>query len=196
MTDEAATDDTSVAATAATAAATAADQSTDATDTPAAVVGAPEAYDAFTLPEDMALDDTIMGEFSQLAKDANLPQDKAQSLVELGAKMAKGFESSTQKTLDSLKTQFATDLANDTDLGGEQLDANMAIAQRAVNAYGSPELKSMLEKSGLGSHPELVRFFHAVGQTVSEDSDVDSGANTSGGQKSLAERMYGSTEAA
>lgn len=196
MTDDTATVDTSVVAAAATDDTTVSDQSTVVTDTPAAVVGAPETYDAFTLPEDMALDDAIMGEFSQLAKDANLPQDKAQSLVELGAKMAKGFESSTQQTLDSLKTQFATDLANDTDLGGEQLDANMAIAQRAVNAYGSEELKTMLDKSGLGSHPELVRFFHAVGQTVSEDSDVNSGANTGGGQKSLAERMYGTTEAA
>lgn len=193
-----ATDNTSAEATATTDSVTS-DQATQdpapaVADAPAAVVGAPETYEAFTLPEDVQLDDGIMSEFSQLAKGANLPQDKAQTLVELGVKMAKGFESSTQQSLDSLKTQFATDLANDKTLGGEQLDANIAIAQRAINAYGSDELKTMLDASGLGRHPELVRFFHAVGQTVSEDSNVDSNPST-GGQKSLAERMYGTEEA-
>lgn len=160
---------------------------TQVTETPA---GAPETYEAFKLPEGMSINEDIMGEFSQLAKGANLPQDKAQSLVELGAKMANGFESAAQESLTNLKAQFATDLANDKALGGEQLDANLAVAQRAINTYGSDELKSMLSESGLGKHPELVRFFHAVGQTISEDSNVDSGASE-GGVKSLAERMYG-----
>lgn len=169
------------------------DTTQDTTQQPAP--GAPESYEAFTVPDGMSLDESIMGEFSQLAKDANLTQEKAQGLVELGVKMAKGFESATQQSLDDLKAQFATDLANDNDLGGEQLDANLAIAQRAINAYGSKELKTMLSESGLGKHPELVRFFHAVGQTVSEDNDVDSGA-PQGGEKSLAEKLYGTSNAA
>lgn len=169
------------------------DTTQDTTQQPAP--GAPESYEAFTVPDGMSLDESIMGEFSQLAKDANLTQEKAQGLVELGVKMAKGFESATQQSLDDLKAQFATDLANDNDLGGEQLDANLAIAQRAINAYGSKELKTMLSESGLGKHPELVRFFHAVGQTISEDNDVDSGA-PQGGEKSLAEKLYGTSNAA
>lgn len=156
---------------------------------------APEKYEAFTLPDDVTLDDALMSEFSQVAKDADLPQDKAQGLVELGVKMAKGFESATQQSLDQLKNQFATDLKNDKDLGGEKVDENLGIAQRAINAYGSDELKTMLKESGLGNHPELVRFFHAVGQTISEDGDVDSGA-TQGGEKSLAQRLYGDANAA
>ena len=195
MTDEAATVDTSAEATATTTGEQSSDQAAPVTETPE-VVGAPETYEAFTLPEDMQLDESIMGEFSQLAKDANLPQDKAQSLVELGAKMAKGFESAAQQSLADLKESFSNNISKKTELGGEQLDANKAIAQRAIDAYGSDELKAMLSESGLGNHPELVRFFHAVGQTVSEDTLVEGGANTEGQPKSLAERMYGNTEAA
>lgn len=197
-TDDTATVDTSADQQQQTDQQNASDQSTqdttqDTTQQPAP--GAPESYEAFTVPDGMSLDESIMGEFSQLAKDANLTQEKAQGLVELGVKMAKGFESATQQSLDDLKAQFATDLANDNDLGGEQLDANLAIAQRAINAYGSKELKTMLSESGLGKHPELVRFFHAVGQTISEDNDVDSGA-PQGGEKSLAEKLYGTSNAA
>ena len=104
MTDEAVTVDTSAEAAVTTAPVVAPDPSTPVVEAP--VVGAPEAYDAFTLPDDMAMDEGIMGEFSQLAKDANLPQDKAQSLVELGAKMAKGFDSAAQQSLTDLKDSF------------------------------------------------------------------------------------------
>lgn len=192
--EQTATVDTSAEATATTEPVGQPDQTAQPSTAPEAP-SAPETYAPFKLPDDMQLDEGIMGEFSQLAKGANLPQDKAQALVELGAKMAKGFESAAQQSLADLKTQFATDLANDPKLGGEQLDANLAIAQRAINTYGSDELKSMLTESGLIKHPELVRFFHAVGQTVSEDTNVD-GTASQGGVKSLAERMYGSEAAA
>lgn len=166
-----------------------------AAETPQAIPGAPESYEPFKLPEDVTVNEEVLGKFSQLAKDANLPQDKAQSLVELGAEMAKGFESAAQKSLEELKTSFSTQLANDTEIGGESLDANLAVAQRAIDTFGSKELKDMLDGSGLNKHPELVRFFYKVGQTVAEDTQGD-GSPSRTGQKSLAERMYGSDEAA
>lgn len=165
-------------------------------ETSQTVEGAPESYESFTMPEGVQMNDELLGEFSQLAKDANLPQDKAQSMVELGAKMAKGFESKAQESLENLKTEFADSLAKDPDLGGENMDANLAVAQRAINAYGSKDLNDMLVESGLNKHPELVRFFHAVGKTIAEDTNVDGSVQTTSSGKSLAERMYGESNAA
>lgn len=170
------------------------DQSTQQT-TDDTVIGAPEAYTVFDVPEGVELNDEFIGEFSALAKESNLPQDVAQKFVGLGAKLAKGIGDSTQQTLTEFKDSFAADLAKDTALGGENLDANLAVAQKAIDQFGSKELKTMLDDSGLNKHPELVRFFHAVGQTLAEDTQGDT-TTSSGGEKSMAERLYGKADVA
>ena len=50
----------------------------------------------------------------------------------------------------------------------------------------------MLESTGMGNHPALVRFAHKVGQAISEDGFLRGrGAPTS--EKTMAEALYGST---
>lgn len=155
---------------------------------------APESYAGFQLPEGVALNDTVMTEFTGLAKSHNLTQEAAQKFVDLGAKMATGFGEVVQKSHADLKAKFQTELQNDPTIGGERLNENLAIAQRAVDAYGTPELRKMLEDSGLNREPNLVRFLHAVGKTVAEDNaGVVNGTGKGDGQKSLADRLYGGT---
>ena len=51
-----------------------------------------------------------------------------------------------------------------------QLDANRAIAAKAIDKFCGPEVRQILEQSGLGNHPALVRAFVRIGKTISEDS--------------------------
>lgn len=52
--------------------------------------------------------------------------------------------------------------------GGEGFDANLAVAKKAIDKYGDEDLSNLLQSSGLGSHPGLVRIFYEVGKTMKE----------------------------
>ena len=41
------------------------------------------------------------------------------------------------------------------------------------------KFNEMLDSSGLGNHPEMIRFLHRVGKAISEDSVVVGGTTTS-----------------
>ena len=65
---------------------------------------------------------------------------------------------------------------NDPDFGGEKLQENLAIANRALEAYDPQgEIRAMLAETGYGNHPALVRFFLAIGRDLSPDHMVGGG---------------------
>ena len=46
------------------------------------------------------------------------------------------------------------------------------FAKKAFDQFGTPELKTFLNDTGLGNHPELVRWAFRVGGALSEDGIV------------------------
>ena len=46
------------------------------------------------------------------------------------------------------------------------------MATRAFAQFSSPELKSIMNDTGLGNHPEMIRAFSKIGEMLGEDSLV------------------------
>ena len=69
----------------------------------------------------------------------------------------------------------------DPEFGGEKLNENLAIANRALEAY-DPQgtIRAMLAETGYGNHPDLIRFMLAIGRDLSPDR-MGSGGHNSGG---------------
>ena len=80
-------------------------------------------------------------------------------------------------TFGAMPVEFLDQLKADPELGGANLDATAAISAKGVAAYASPELKTLLEKTGLSKHKEVVRHFFKLGQGVKEDGMVGGGSN-------------------
>lgn len=151
-------------------------------DKPAEV---PEKYE-FKAPEGVELDSVAAGEFSTLAKDLKLTADQAQGVVDIAVKMQQRQAESVAATVKEWGDQSKTD----KEFGGDNLDANLAIAKKAVDTFGSDAFKQLLTSSGLGNHPEVIRTFLKAGKAISGDSFVKSGNPASTNGASLAERMY------
>lgn len=83
---------------------------------------------------------------------------------------------------------MGNDVRADKEIGGDKLTANIGMAQKALDQFGTPELRTYLEQTGLGNHPDLVRCFMKIGKSMGEDSMVMAG---NGGQRSAAEVLYG-----
>lgn len=154
--------------------------------------GAPETYE-FTAPEGRAFDAEVITSFSAIAKELDLPQEAAQKMLNaVGPKIAERQAA----TLDAARMQWAESARADKEFGGDQLESNLAVAKKAVDAFGSPELRTLLNETGLGNHPELIRMMYRAGKSISEDKFV---GGVRGGQKSgpknfndLASALYSS----
>lgn len=131
----------------------------------------PDAY-KFALPEGYDFSAEAQAEWSGVFKELGLTQEQASKLVEMDAKrQASGAQASEQAAIEYRNQQaskWESELKQDAAFGGANFEANVGIAQKALADYGTPELTAMLKESGLGSHPEVVRFFHRVGQQLAE----------------------------
>lgn len=135
----------------------------------------PETYAFKELPEGYAVSDQQLAEVSPLFKELGLTQEQADKLVAFDAKRALAAEQAGLEQRQGLVTGWEKSLREDADFGGANFDANVGVAQKALAQFGTPELSTMLKESGLGSHPEVVRLFHRIGQQLAE-GQLHSGA--------------------
>ena len=134
--------------------------------------GAPEAYEPFITPEGVEFDAEVLGDFQGIAKELNLSQDAAQKLTDLGVKLAQKWSTEGQQAADAMFTDWKSQAETDKEFGGDALPANLAVAKKAVDQFGTPELRELLDVHRLGDNPEVIRFMFRVGKAISEDTFV------------------------
>lgn len=149
--------------------------------------GAPEKY-KFTAGEGVELDADALKDFEPVARDLNLTNEQAQKLVDAYPKILAGVQQRQAEAWQKQTEGWAESVKADKEIGGDKLTANLSAAQRALDQFGTPELKEYLNATGLGNHPDLVKTFVKIGKAMSEDGMVD-GSNQ--GQRSAAEVLYG-----
>lgn len=148
--------------------------------------GAPEKYD-FKAAEGVELDTEALKDFEPVARDLNLTNEQAQKLVDAYPKILAGVQQRQAEAWQKQTEGWAETVKADKDIGGDKLTANLSAAQRALDQFGTPELKEYLNATGLGNHPDLVKTFVKIGKAMSEDGMVD-GSNQ--GQRSAADVIY------
>lgn len=149
--------------------------------------GAPEKYE-FQAAEGVELDTEALKEFEPVARDLNLTNEQAQKLVDAYPKILAGVQQRQAEAWQQTTEQWAADVKADKEIGGDKLTSNLSAAQRALDQFGTPELKEYLNTTGLGNHPDLVKTFVKIGKAMSEDGMVTGGND---GQRSAAEVLYG-----
>lgn len=133
-----------------------------------APASAPDRYE-FKAPEGIEYDANVLSAYSEVAKELNMTQEAAQKMLD---KLAPSLRDSQVSQIEATKTEWANSSKADKEFGGEALPANLAVARKALDTYGSPELLALLNESGLGNHPEIIRAFYRAGKAISEDRFV------------------------
>lgn len=152
------------------------------------VEGAPEKYEDFKVPEGVKLDPEITTDSQTLAKELNLTQEKAQKVADLLVKANSKQAAAQADVLKSVHSGWVEQSKADKEFGGDNLEQNLGVAQKALATFGSPQLKALLLGSGLGDHPDMVRMFYRIGKQMSEDKFVAAGAATTA--QTTEERFY------
>ncbi|MCP9731572.1 hypothetical protein NIM88_04110 [Pseudomonas sp. GBPI_506] len=161
------------------------------TEADAKLTGAPEAYEDFTLPEGMEMDADVLGEFKGLAKELNIPQAKAQQLIDFQTQLATKQAEAYQAAVIKQGQDWAAEVRNDPVLGGANYEKSVESAIKVIQSFGDPALTELLRSTGLGNNPALFKFCHRISSAISEDKFVLPGSQSSNGRKSDAEVFYG-----
>ena len=149
----------------------------------------PESYE-FKAPDGMELDTELVSEFDPIAKELGLSQEGAQKLVDMYAgKILPRMQAQQAELMAETVAQWADTAKADKEFGGDEFDANMGIAKHALEKFGSEDLVSYLNESGLGNHPEMIRAFYRIGKAISDDS-VSVDTNGGGQPRSVEEVFY------
>lgn len=130
----------------------------------------------FKLPEGVDLKGEALDELKATAKELGLTQEQAQRVADLGAKQAKGFAAQLADQQKTLTDEWANQTTTDKEIGGDKLSENLGVAKKALDSFGTPALKTLLNQSGLGNHPEVVRFMVKAGKAISEDGKLITGS--------------------
>jgi hypothetical protein len=155
---------------------------TPATTTPVPAPAAPAKYE-LTVPENSLLEPSDLAAIEAIAREAQMPNDEAQALVE------------RQHVFQVEQSQkFASILKADKDYGGDQLAQTQARARQAIDRVrpeGHPRRAAfmrILDKTGYGNHVEIASYFADLGKLMGEDTTF--GGTTSAGEKSVESRLY------
>ncbi len=147
---------------------------------------------ALKLEEGSPLSDSDIDRISTLAKEKGLSEEDAKALVTGQEAAVNGYKDAQMQEVEDVRTGWTEDSKSDKEFGGEEFDANMAVAKTAIDEYGSAEFKKALEDTGFGNHPEVVRVFYRIGKAMANDKLVTAESQVTG-KKETADVLYPSS---
>lgn len=180
---------------------------------PNALLGAPEGdYEITGLPENVTVDVKALEALTPIAKEIGLSNEGMSKLA--GVYQSEILPHVTQQIVSQLENDVAETgrewaaasrmmveggkdstgkvVAPDEAFGGATFEQVTRAAAKAIDKFGSPELRQFLEESKMGNNPHMVRFAALAGMAISEDTTFDRGSGRGSAPKSDAEVFYGS----
>lgn len=152
----------------------------------------PEKYE-LKLPEESLLDSESVSQVEQFAKQNKLTQEQAQKLLEQNNALLSNYQQNQVEGLKQKAEEWKSQSKSDKEIGGDGFSESVELAHRALDKFATKELKDVLDQTGFGNHPEIVRVFSRIGKQISDDEFVVSGQRATQ-EKSAVEVFYGDSK--
>lgn len=140
----------------------------------------PEKYE-LSMPEGWTVDEKALEAFTPIMKELGCSNEQAQKLADVFVKQVSARRSADIELLANEVKGWEEELRNDEEIGGTKLSENLSYTAKVLMKYGGPDVRQLLDDTGLGSHPGFVRMMVKLGKAVSNDEWVD---GTQGAAKS------------
>ena len=148
---------------------------------------------SYELPEGIELSADETKIVDEMLSKYSLNSEQAQGIIDFMIDQANAGESDQEESRNQMLTDWANECRNDKEFGGDNFGVSQSAAKAAIDAFGGPEMKAMLNETGMKANPELFRFMVKVGKTLKED-DPGSTGGQSHTEKSVVDRMYPNDE--
>lgn len=145
----------------------------------------PESYD-LDIPENMAMTDEAKASLDEKFREAGLSQEQASAVFG----MYKDTIEDMNRALAQQSTKWLEETKKDPDLGGSNFVATTANVRRVTTRFGDEAFASLMNETGLGNHPALLRFLNKVGASLAEDRAGSGRATSKAPNRPLHELLY------
>jgi hypothetical protein len=161
----------------------------------AAKAAVPETYE-LAAPEGTTLDPESIALATPVFKELGLSNEQANKLMPVAAQFAQRIQDQANQQIISQvqadRKAWLDTAKADPEIGGAKWDETIATGAKALDGLGFPKgspFRVLLEESGLGNHPEMIRAWSKVGRAIGEDGFVQaSGVTTT--KRDTAELLY------
>ncbi len=143
-------------------------------------------YAALVLPENSLLTAGSVAALKEQAASLHLPASLLQTWLE---QEEIRLEQQAQQQASAKREQQQNWAQQTRAMLGEKWQEEVSHAVRAADRLGGPQLRQLLEETGLGNHPAMVRAFAQVGKRMAEDVFVNGAAETSQ-DKTFTQALY------
>ena len=147
-------------------------------------------YKELTLPPQLKACEENLNAFKKLAAELKLPAETAKKLVQWETAAASaGVQNAAEQRAEILQrwTQQTKEML------GARYEQKLICALDAAQRFGGDELRTLLDVTGLGSHPAVVKAFYQISRQLAEDQSVAGSARTET-DKTFAEALYGKAQ--
>lgn len=142
------------------------------------------------LPDGSKLSADHVKQVETYAKELGLNNDAAQKLLTRESELASNTEAQLAKEHEDQVKSWQDAAKNDKEIGGEKFGENKELAFRALDKFGTPEFKKMLQDFGYEHHPEVLRAFVRIGKAMSDDRISQAGTQSTLSGKTVASKLY------
>lgn len=140
-------------------------------------LGRPETPDEYemALPDEIPdpikaqLNDETLGQFRQKAHELGLNSEQAKALVAWQAENLSSQFNAMQEQQGQSIEEGEKALREEW---GRGYDQNVKFAQKAFEEYGGEELATLMDQSGLGNNPAVLKAFANIAKTTMPDKEL------------------------
>jgi len=149
----------------------------------------PEAY-KLTAPEGYPITAEALDGLNAVCKTAKLSKEQGEAVLKYMQGNYATATAAMQAQRQEMTAQWLADARADKEFGGDKFDANLADARKALTQFDTGgDIGKMLNETGYGNHPAVLRIFARVGKALGEDNLHGKGGGEAA-EKPLAERFY------
>jgi len=150
------------------------------------------------LPKDAVIEAAAIERTTAFAKAAGLSPEVAQKTLDhANAEVAADRVQQKAAHAEAFKTlatkQWVEDVKADHVYGGEKYLTTVEEVKRAADRFLTNEERAVLNQTGWGNHPLLVKMFARIGQAMKDDKLVMGGGAGGTESQSAAQVLYGKT---
>lgn len=128
--------------------------------------------------------------FNTFFKEAGLTQEQATKMFQAYNSELKDTNSANEQAVKQLRAEWYQQVLADKELGGQNLANTKMNIGRVMQKYGTPELSSYLNQTGLGLNPNFVRFMAKVGTAIGNDTAFINGKGTTEDPNQRIKKLY------
>jgi hypothetical protein len=107
----------------------------------------------------------------------------------MGVKLMQSAAAKQAEAFQQTQKEWRESVVNDKELGGAALAENLSYAAKVLDTF-APDLRAVLDETGLGNHPAFVRAFVKIGKAISEDRLVGGAQQSPGAAQDPAATLF------